>query len=524
MLDLVIKNGTIVDGTGSQGVLTDLAVKNGEIVELGKLRSYEARVTINAQGLYVCPGFIDIQNHSDSYWTLFDYPKQDSMIAQGITTITVGQCGASLAPLPSIDAIKSVQKWHSLSGVNINWQHFEELLVQIERQELGVNVASLVGHSTLRRGLIGDTVRALTSQEVKMLEKLTTQSLRSGAWGMSMGLAYAHEYNSSISELDSAATLLKERDRLLSVHLRSEGAHILDALDEVLHLAEATRVRMKISHFKLQGANNWPLFPELLSRLEQAYQKGLAVSFDVYPYTTSWTVLYTYLPKWAYEGGREQLIKRLSEPYHRNRILQALLESRKDLSSVKIATTTEAPHLIGRTLLDIAADQGVSPEEAILNILLSTESEVVVFDNNTSEEHLHALLTHPLSMIASNGAGFPANISQHTRNLVHPRCFGSTAQFLSLARNKKILTLEQAIHKVTGRPAEILGLADRGLLKSRMKADLVIFDYESLRDLATFENPYQSPLGIRWVIIGGKLALAEGELTGGAFGRVLRAE
>ena len=181
MLDLVIKNGTIVDGTGSQGVLTDLAVKNGEIVELGKLRSYEARVTINAQGLYVCPGFIDIQNHSDSYWTLFDYPKQDSMIAQGITTITVGQCGASLAPLPSIDAIKSVQKWHSLSGVNINWQHFEELLVQIERQELGVNVASLVGHSTLRRGLIGDTVRALTPQEVKMLEKLTTQSLRSGA-------------------------------------------------------------------------------------------------------------------------------------------------------------------------------------------------------------------------------------------------------------------------------------------------------------------------------------------------------
>lgn len=523
MFDLIIKNGSVYDGTGQAPQVLDIGVKAGEIEALGNLRGKSAKTVIDAGGDCVAPGFIDVQNHSDSFWTLFDYPHQESLLLQGITTIVVGHCGASLAPLPSLAALKSVQKWHTLEGSNFNWQYFDEYLAAVENLRLGVNVGSLTGHSTVRRGLLKDEVRSLTEQELKVLEKTVAASFRSGSLGLSLGLVYAHEYDSSFEELIRMCRLIKGSNRLLSVHLRSEEASILESLDEVLKLAADTGVRLKISHLKIRGEKNWQLFPELIKRLERAYQQGVAVSFDVYPYTTSWSVLYTYLPKWSYEGGRGELVKRLKQPYLRNKILGGLIEQRLELSKITIATDTSSPHVIGRTLGQIAADQGNSVEEAMLNLLVAGDSEVVVFDDNISADNLNALMRHPLAMIATDGAGFDLSETRKFKNLVHPRCFGAMPRFLSQTVKHDLMGLEEAIFKITGMPARVLGLPGRGVIKKHARADLAIFNKHKLADLANLNNPFQPSLGIRWVIVGGELSVVEGKITGRFGGHVLKA-
>ncbi|MCL5435711.1 MAG: amidohydrolase family protein [Patescibacteria group bacterium] len=522
MLDTIFKNGAVYDGTGGEPANLDVGVSGGEIVALGNLKEKMARRVIDVSGQAVCPGFIDIQNHSDSYWTIFDYPHQQSLLAQGITSVNFGNCGASLAPLPSLEALKSVQKWHSLEGANLNWQYFDQYLYALSKQPLGVNVGSLVGHATLRRGLVGDAVRKITAQESKVLERLLEGALRSGGAGLSLGLIYAHEYNAGEEELLRLSRTVKKFDRLLSVHLRSEGTHVLEALDEALHLAESAGARLKISHLKIRGENNWPLFDQLLSRIERAFSRGLKIYFDIYPYDTSWNVLYTYLPKWGFEGGRKALLGRLAQPYLRRKILDSLSSQAEVLKNIVIATAGASPHLVGRTFSDIAAAHGVSVPEAVLQVLSSAESEVVVFDKNVDERQMRELLKHPLSVVATDGAGFDQHLKSTFKNLVHPRCFGAAVRFLEMATKENLLPLSQAVHKLTGRPAEALNLPRRGIIKKRAHADIVVFDPDKLSDRATLENPFLAPAGISSVMVNGKLAIEAGRFTGKYAGEVLR--
>lgn len=521
MLDLIIKNGTLYDGTGDDPKTADIGIKKDEIAAVGDLKSKSAKLTIDAKGLCVAPGFIDMQNHSDSFWSLFDYPHQESMVLQGVTTIVVGQCGASLAPLASLEALKSVQKWHTLEGANLNWRYFEEYAETLRKTRLGVNVASLIGHSTLRRGLLKDEVRRVSGPELEALKRMAVSAFKNGSFGLSMGLAYSHEYDSTYDELLSFANLVKKRDLLLSVHLRNESAGILEALEEAIKLASESGARLKISHLKIRGRENWHLVDQVLRRLENAYQRGTSVSFDVYPYTTSWSVLYTYLPKWSSEGGRAALVKRLSQPYVRNKVLSGLFEQKTDFSKIMIATATSSPHLVGRSLVEIARDQNTSAEEAVLNILSSNDSEVVVFDENISEENLNALLKHPLAMIATDGAGFDVEAAKMQKNLVHPRCFGAMPRFISKTLAENLMPLQTAIFKISGYPAKILGIARRGIVKKHAFADLVLFDREKIGDAATLENPFRAPDGIEWVIINGKTAVFDGRISGNFSGRVL---
>lgn len=522
MLDLIIKNGRVYDGTGAEAADLDIGIKKDEIVEVGKLGAKLARRVIDASGQCVSPGFIDVQNHSDSYWTIFDYPHQQSLLAQGITTVAFGHCGASLAPLPSLEGLKSVQKWHTLSGVNFNWQYFEEFLDTLSRQPLGVNVSSLVGHATLRRGLMADEMRKVSLQEIKIMERLLSASLKNGGAGLSLGLAYAHEYSASAEELKILTRVVKSNGRLLSVHLRSEGTHILEALDEAIHLAEGHGARLKISHLKIRGQKNWPLFDQVLTRIERAFQRGLEIYFDVYPYDVSWNVLYTYLPKWSFEGGRAELVKRLKQPYLRKKILDNLINQNEVLSAITVATSSSSPHLVGRTLGEVAFDQGVSVEEAVLNVLSSAESEVVVFDKNINEEQMLELLKHPLSIVSTDGAGFDMRAARTSKNLVHPRCFGSMARFLELAVKKNLLPLSAAIHKLTGRPANALRLPRRGIIKKHAKADVVIFDADKISDPTSLNSPFQPPSGIRLVLVNGAVTLEDGGFTGDYRGEVVR--
>ena len=522
MLDLLIKNGTVFDGRREnppQAVC--VGVREGKIEYVGKaLRP--AKQVLDAHGLYVSPGFIDVQNHADTFWALFDYPQQESMLLQGITTIAVGHSGASLAPLPTKEALKSTQKWHALAGVNFNWLYFDEFLEELSRHELGVNVASLVGHSTIKRGLIGDAVRLVTEQELKVLERLLISSLKSGAWGLSFGLTYAHECNSAWEELLRLARIIGKTGRLLSVQLRNYGSGILESLDEVIEIAKHASARLKISHVKIEGSQNWGLFDEVIDRIERAHAAGLAISFDVYPYESTWSVLYTYLPKWAYEGGRVGLLSRLEQPFLRQRVINALRERQDSLGQLILAHTSSA-HAVGKDISRIARDQGTDPAEALVNILRSSNSDVIVFDNNLSNEQVNALLYHPLSVISTDGAGFPKDIGKISTNLVHPRCFGTMPNFLARALQDKQISPSEAIAKITSLPASLLGLYDRGVIARHNKADLTVFNPSLLRDTASLVAPAMSPSGIQYVIVNGKLTVTDAGLTDTYAGQVLAA-
>ncbi len=501
MLDILIKNGTVIDGTGAMAKKQDVAIQNGRIVEMAEAIQDKAVKVIDATGKFVTPGFIDIQNHSDSYWTLFDEPGQISLLSQGITTAIVGNCGSSLAPLVSPESIKSMQKWHNLTGVNVNWATFEELFALLTAQGLGINVGSLVGHATVRRGILGDTLRELSREEMKSIENLTAQALEQGALGMSYGLVYAHEVNSSHDELVNLAKLLKPGNKFLSVHLRSESAQVLESVDEAIDLSVSAGVPVKISHLKIRGRDNWHLAEKLLAKLELAYHRGVPVSFDLYPYDTSWSVLYTYLPKWAYEGGRDAIVKNLSEEMPRRKILDYLRGREYEYDKIVIASSV-SDQLVGKTVADIAKAQNTSPAEAVLNIL-AVSAQAVVFDHNLSEEHMEVLAGSALSMIATDGAGYDSK----QVGLVHPRCFGTMPKFLRMAREKKIDGWEYAISKITSEPAKLLGLKDRGTLTKDAAADVVVFDPQTVSDRADYTNPDVLADGIEAVIINGKLSL-----------------
>lgn len=517
MYEIIIKNGTVFDGVSDVGKKMDIGVANGQIVEIqSEIKTRSDDNVIDAKGKAVAPGFIDIQNHSDSYWKLFNHPALSSIITQGFTTILVGHCGSSLAPLTGKESLKTIQKWHDLSGVNINWQSFEDYQKTLTRLPLGVNVASLTGHATIRRGLIGDSVRGVNKEELAVMEKILLDSLNQGSFGMSLGLVYAHEVNSSAQELESLASIIGLKDKLLSVHLRSEGGQILESLDEVIELAFKTNSRLKISHLKIRGKKNWHVFDYMMNKLESAFHKGVKISFDVYPYDSSWSVLYTYLPKWAYEGGKIKILQLLDNEIDLRKITDYLKDQDYDFDKIIIASAKNNKNFIGKTITEISQNQGVSPELGMLNILKACDTQVTIFDQNLNMEQIELLLASPLSVISTDASGYELDTSE----LVHPRSFGTVGKFFELVRNKKILKLEDAIKKLTSEPAKIAGLKNRGVIMRGAAADFVVFDPQTISSDADFRFPNKINLGIDWVIINGKLACKDGVVQG-SYGKVI---
>ncbi len=519
MYSLLIKNAKVIDGTGRTGEIADVAVQDDEIVAVAPNITTEAQTVIDAAGKILVPGFIDLQNHSDSYWQIFDNPSLDSMVSQGYTTILVGNCGASLAPLLTNDALLSMQKWHSLEAANINWRSFSEYMEELEKNHYGCNIASLVGYSTLRRAVVGDQIRSLEKNELDSLKKVLEQSLKAGAFGLSNGLSYAHEIIISELELFELAKIVKKSDGLFSIHLRSEGAEIIEAVDEALDIAKSTEVNLKISHLKLRNEANWPKFDELVSIIDTAYHRGINVHFDLYPYDTVWQALYSYLPKWAIEGGRAILLKHFEDPVQKNKILMYLNNSGIKFSTMQIASTASKLSFTGKTIGQVAKNLEVSSEQAVLHIIANGGSEVLVFEKNLNEDHVNKLLLHPLSFIGTDGAGFSKNIKDR---LVHPRCFGSAPKFLNFAQKSGQITLEQAIKKLTSAPAKKLGLYKRGEIKVGNFADLVIMDADKIADKSTYTNPGQFSEGIEQVFVNGNIVMQGGQATGTLSGRALR--
>lgn len=518
MYSLIIKNATVIDGLGNNPVIADVAINGNRIVNIAPEINTPAKEVVHAKGMVLAPGFIDIQNHSDSHWRLFDGPLLESMITQGYTTVIIGNSGASLAPIVSEQSLLALQKWHTLEGVNINWRSFAEFGQAMRQTKFGPNVASLVGYSTLRRGLIGDRQTPISVEELQTLKRLAKDALNEGAFGISTGFAYAHEASISDVELFEIAQIVAKTNTYLSVHLRNEAESIIESVREVISIAEQAKANVKISHLKIRHKENWPLITDVLTELEAAWHRGANIHFDVYPYTSTWQALYTYLPSWATMGGRKNLVELLKVPSQRTKILSALTNSEADLSSLVIASTSSKLMVTGRSISAIAKSFNSTSEEAILNLIENGGSEILVFDSSLSDSAVNSFCNHALSFIATNGSGYSV---EDFNKLVHPRCFGTTAKFLHNVNETKAISLPEAIRKLTSGPAKKVGLSNRGQITIDAIADLVLFDPSKIDSKATMANPFQYAQGISHVWVNGEKAVSNNAITGTKAGEFL---
>lgn len=518
MFSLLIKNATVVDGTGSKSVVADVAVEDDKIVAINNNISKGAKTIWDATGLILAPGFIDVQNHSDSYWQLFDNPNLHSLISQGYTTLLVGNSGTSLAPIISEHSLLSVQKWQSISGLNVNWRSFEEYKDQLNKLQFGCNIATLIGYSTIRRGLLGDSLEAPTPGQLESLLSLVQNGLENGASGVSVGLQYSHELNVSEFELIELAKLCAKYDRILAVSLRNETDEVVDSVRELASIAEHTKVKLKISHLKVRYRQYWPLLKDLLETIETSWHRGAKIYFDCYPYTFTWQPLYTYLPQWSLEGGRSHLLNRLNDPDLSTKILSELKNSPAKISELIIASTATGLKVNGRSLSEIAKEMNCTSEQALINLVKSGGATTLVFDECLDPKTMDMLINHALAFVATNGGGF--NLI-HTDKLIHPRSFGTAPIFLRNVISKKSISIEEAIAKLTSRPAELIGLDKRGKIAVDYYADLVLFDPKLINSSANINNPYQYPTGVEAVWVNGNLSALKNIPTGQLAGKFL---
>jgi len=526
MYDVLIKGGTVFDGTGKKdGFVADIGITDGLIKDVGDLKNASAKKNINADGLFVSPGFIDILNHSDTYLTLFTIPKQNSLVSQGVTTIIGGNCGSSLAPLVSGNALESVQKWTDTSQINVDWLRTSELFDVLKKKNmLSLNFGTLTGYGTVRHGVLKNESKKATAQEIESARFLLDQSQDEGSFGISSGLVHSDEKNTSEDELRSALLSAKKHDNVFAIHLRNEADKLLNSLKEILVLAEESKAKLHISHLKALGKDNWDKFSLALEEIDKARSRGIDVTFDVFPYASNGMSLYTVLRRWAREGNKKDVIKRLSDPKESEKIEKDLKEMSLNYKKITIASFPGEKIFLGKTIDSIAENWGVPPERAVIDILLASNLKVIVFAHIMSEENLQSSIKHPLSMIASDGAGYDLDY-QKVGDMPHPRAFGAFTRFLRKypnPKNQNIISYKDAIYKITGYPAERFGIKNRGCIKKNYFADITIFDPNTIEELTTFEYPFEYSVGVADVLINGSLIYENGKFLEGFYGEVLK--
>ena len=514
---MLIKNGKIIDGFSKKMFNADIRIEKDKIQEIGTLKAKNQEQILNAKGMYITPGFVDILNHSDAYLTLFENTAQESLLQQGITTILIGNCGSSLAPLVNGIFINSIQKWGDTSKINLNWLSVSEYLNELSRHSFGVNLATLMGHSTIRRALVGDDSRSLTTQEQKQLEYMIEVGMREGAFGVSSGLAYSHGKNATAKELRFIMNIVKKYDGLYSVHIKNEADGFLDSVKEMISLVKESGVNMELSHLKVIEKEFWNKFEEALALIE----KSNTVNFDVYPYTFTASVAYTFLPRWASEGGNSTIRPILKDPQKREKLLEDMKKDPYSYAQLVVAMGNINKTYFGKKIGDIAKNQGKEPEEVLLELILASDNRLIVFSTTIDENNIKMALKHPKSIVTSDGVGYQEK-DKHKGAFVHPRYFGAIPKFLGeYVREQKLLSWEEAINKISLKPAEKIGLKNRGKLVKGYYADIVIFDPNKIGTEANLNNPYRYPQGIKWVLVNGNIAVEENKLKS-KLGRILK--
>lgn len=512
----------VIDGSGTPMFRADVAVKEGKIAAIGDLSGETAERIVDAAGCHVVPGFIDVNNHSDTYWEMFRDPSLPGMLLQGVTTIVGGNSGASLAPLIRPDDIRAIQKWTDVDRIGFSWLSMTEFLDEVDKRPLSVNFATLSGHGTIRRSVLGSPTKKPDRDDLSRMRKLLDRSFREGAIGLSTGLKYTHARLAEQDEIRGFLSAVAKENLVYATYLRDEGEYLLDAAEEAIAVSKEIGVPLHISHLKAVGKRNWHLFESALEAVKNASQDGLDISFDVYPYTASGSVLYTFLPEWVTESGRKTMLHRLRDFKVRQSVIRDMRANEYDYSGMRVSIS-QLNHMVGaRNVSELAMAQGTSPEETVLDILLASEGQAIVSVEVSSERNIERAVQNPFSVISSNGVGY-GKAHASTGDLVHPRNFGTFPRILSrYVRDKKMLSWEEAIHKMTGKPAAKFRLDRRGLLREGFHADIVVFDPQTVADRATMEDPYRYPDGIRLVAVNGDVTAEDGELTAARSGEVIR--
>lgn len=524
--DVIIKDGKVVTGDGSPWIAADIGIKDGRIVKVGYLKRYDASRVIDASGKFVAPGFIDVHNHSDL--SILAYPEAVNALMQGVTTIVVGNCGFSAAPVAKETKHLLERYWSTLGPlpVGITWSTFGEYLERLAEARPAVNVASLVGHGALRIAVMGFEARAPTDEELRRMKELAREAMESGAFGMSSGLIYPPGSFSSTDELVELAKVVAEHGGIYASHIRGESYTLVEAVREAIEVGSRSGAPVQVSHHKAAGRDNWGRVRETLRMMVEARARGVEVTCDAYPYTAGMTMLAAAIPRWAHEGGVEALLSRLKDPDTRRRIRDYIetevttWENFVKLAGwegVVVSYSETCKECEGRSVAEISRSWGVDPYDALFDLLLRDGARTTMVVHLMREEDVIEVLRHPLTMVGSDSWVTPPV------GKPHPRFFGTFPRVIKrYVKDLGVMRLEEAVAKMTSMPARKLRLGDRGLIAPGFKADIVIFDLDKLEDRATYDNPTQPPQGIEYVLVNGVVALEEGMLTKARSGEVLR--
>ena len=539
MFDIIIHNGKIVDGSGQKAYPADIGIENGRITEISPGLEAESQDVIDAEGYMVSPGFIDMHSHSD--FTLLVHPEAESKIRQGVTTELVGNCGGSPAPVPEEHFDDFMQYMIGLGGFyqkvlapgDWKWTTLSQFYEELGSKGVAVNLAPLVGHSTLRSAVMGYKDGPPSPDELKQLKYLLEKELDLGAFGMSTGLIYHPGAFANREELTELAKLIHSYDGIYTTHMRSEGKYLIEAIDEALYVGEKSGVSVEISHMKCEVPANWGKAQNALSRIDRSRDKGIQIDFDQYPYRAYQCGLLEVFPTWAKENGADRLIEVLKDKELRNKVIKDMTQSPYDwdnpmdglgwdqirLNGFNRETNQE---LEGLTVARIAEHMAMPPLEAVFRLFEVEQGGLSMIVFSMNEEEVIKIMQQPEGMFGSDGCAV-APYGLTATGKVHPRFYGTYPRILGrYVREKKVLTLEQAIYKMTGLPARKLQLKDRGLINKGYQADIVVFDENQITDTATFENPHQYPKGIHHVLVNGQRVISNGEHTGRLPSKILR--
>jgi N-acyl-D-amino-acid deacylase len=523
--DLVITGGTVVDGTGAPMYVADVALDGDEIAAVGSIAATQGRRILDAAGLHVCPGFIDIHTHSDG--AILEYPTADSRVRQGVTTELAGNCGSSAAPLAGLGVEDRKQEYLD-DGVTPDWSSVASYLARLERPGISINQALLLGQGTLRENAIGNVDRPLAAFEMAAVLRAVEQGMEEGAFGLSTGLEYTPGRYTPTDEIVAMARVAARYGGLYASHIRNEEATLLEAVDEAIAIGRRSGARVEISHLKASGRSNWGKQPAALHLIESARRDGVAVLADAYPYTAYSTGLSIMLPPWAREGSTADVVGRLRDPGTRGRIRTEVIAQiaaelgEYDLIVISRVKTAGNRPLVGRNMVEIAAGWRIEPVDAILRLLEEEEASVGFIGHGMSAENVEMVLRHPLVMIGSDGSSM-APVGKAAESRPHPRSYGAFARVLGHYRRERgLFDLPAAVRKMTSMPADQIGLRGRGRIARGAKADVVVFDAARVKDEATFVDPHRYPAGIRHVLVNGTLVVEGGAHTGARPGRGLR--
>jgi len=540
MFDLIIRNGKIIAGTGNPWFKSDLAVKNNEIVKIGNINQ-AATMTIDATGLVVSPGVIDLHDHSDT--TILVDREATSKVHMGVSTTTFPSCGSGTTPLNEKmrEYIRKTQPFLEEAGVEVNWSTVEEYLTILESGGLSINVAPLIGFGTVRQYVLGMAMREPTLEELEEMKKQVEIGMKAGCRGITTGLRYDPQSYASTEEVIEVSKVAAKYGGFYTSHVRDEGdrGDPLSAIEEIIRISREAKMPVNISHFKVLSKRFFDQCPKLVQMVNEARNEGLMVTADQYPYNASGTGLGAWIPKWANEGGPEELVKRLKDPDMYEKIKAGLaisMDDRGGPEAALISSYPRDPKLVGKNIAEVSKMRKQDPLECAM-ILFKDHIESVlsgkikggfsIVNFNQREENIELIMKQPWVAFGTDGRVHkPTGILNKHLPAPHPRFYGTFPRVLGrYVREKQVLTLEDAVRKMTSLPAQILGLRDRGVLAPGFKADIMVFDPDTVLDRSDFvptEATKRFPEGIMHLVVNGELTIENKEHTGARAGLILR--